>query len=255
MSLCVQSACRRSAMLATLLLAASLLSAAPIQAQTTPTNQDPLARYLYPMARPLSSPPVRIDVSDAPQTQAWAEHAQQLVTDWFPLICRFLATQDFRPPRTVTLVFKKDLEVPAYTAGSTITINGKWVTDHPDDFGMVIHELTHVIQAYPDKGDKPGWLVEGIADYIRFYRYEPDVSRPRVNPQKATYHDAYRTTAAFLAWVMGRYDRSLVVRLDRALRNGTYSVDIFQQVTGKPVDALWTEFIQTLPPPVARRPQ
>ncbi|HLV81351.1 MAG TPA: basic secretory protein-like protein [Chthonomonadaceae bacterium] len=244
---------RRQPIAPAMLLLAILLCAAPVQAQNAPTDTDPLARYLYPMARPLPSPAVRIVVSDAPQTRAWAEHARQLVTDWFPLICRFLSTQDFRPPRTVTLVFKKDLQVPAYTAGSTITINGKWVTEHPDDFGMVIHELTHVIQAYPDKGDKPGWLVEGIADYIRFYRYEPDVPRPRINPQRATYHDAYRTTAAFLAWVMGRYDRTLVVRLDRALRTGTYSADMFQQVTGKSVDTLWAEFIQTLPPPVARR--
>ena len=32
-----------------------------------------------------------------------------------------------------------------------------------EHFGVVIHELTHVIQAYPAAGDKPGWLVEGIA--------------------------------------------------------------------------------------------
>jgi len=244
---------RHVVVFAGLMLAALSLSAMPIHAQAGTADQDPYARYLYPLSRPLPAPRVLINVSDAPQTRAWAEDARKLVAEWFPLICRFLATEDFRPPKTVTLVFKKDLNVPAYTAGDTITINGKWVTGHPDDFGMVIHELTHVIQAYPDKGDKPGWLVEGIADYIRFYRYEPDVPRPRVNPQRATYHDAYRTTAAFLAWVMGRYDRSLVVRLDRALRTGTYSVDIFQQVTGKSVDALWAEFIQTLPPPTTPR--
>ena len=41
--------------------------------------------------------------------------------------------------------------------------DAQWISDHPDDFGMVIHELIHVIQAYPAAGDKPGWLVEGIA--------------------------------------------------------------------------------------------
>jgi len=33
-------------------------------------------------------------------------------------------------------------------------------------FGMVIHELRHVVQSY-HRGNTPGWLTEGIADHIR----------------------------------------------------------------------------------------
>ena len=39
------------------------------------------------------------------------------------------------------------------------------------DEGILIHELTHVIQPY--SGGVPDWLSEGIADYTRWVRYEP----------------------------------------------------------------------------------
>lgn len=141
------------------------------------------------------------------------------------------------------MVFKPNIDAPAYTAGDEITINAGWIHDHPDDFGMVVHELTHIVQAYPSAGDKPGWLVEGIADYIRWWRYEPEAPRPHIDPQKSSYRDGYRTTGAFLAWLLQTYDKRLVHRLDQALRTGTYPEAIFQQVTGKPLDTLWAEFV------------
>lgn len=242
-----------SASLTGLALAVLLALAAPTWARDVTPTQNFYDHNLYPLSKPRRSPRVRIDIADAPETRVWAVHAQKLVVEWFPLITRFLATRDFKPPRAITLVFKRAIDPPAYANGDSITIKVPWITAHPDDLGMVIHELTHIIQAYPDQGDKPGWLVEGIADYIRFYRYEPDVPRPRINPQTATYHDAYRTTAAFLAWVTGRYDRGIVYKLDEALRKGAYSVNLFKEATGKPVDTLWAEFVQTLPAPAMQK--
>lgn len=225
---------------------------AVVAAAKTPDAPTPeyLAHQTYTLGKMLPPPVVTIDVSDAPETKAWAENAQKVVTQWFPLITPFLATQDWTPPKTLKLILKHENDAPAYTDSDGITISAQWITDHPDDFGMVIHELTHVVQSYPDKGDKPGWLVEGIADYIRFWRYEPDVPRPRIDPAKAKYTDAYRTTAAFIAWAQGKYDRSLILRLDGALRTGTYHDSLFETITGKPVDTLWTEFLKTVPPPI-----
>jgi len=54
--------------------------------------------------------------------------------------------------------------------------------------------------SYRGRGN-PGWLVEGIADYIRWFKSEPESQRPRPNPAKAKYTDSYRTTAAFLNYV------------------------------------------------------
>ena len=246
-----------AAALCTLALSSGVLRA--VQAQTPPAIPVPV-KDLYPLGRALPAPDVQIDVSDLPQARAWAEQARVLVIQWFPEVCQVLATDKFTPPKTLTLIFKKTLSVPAYTTGmgsdgAAISINGQWITAHPDDFGMVIHEMTHVIQGYPGhQYADAGWLVEGIADYIRFYRYEPDVPRRDVeprNPQKASYRDAYRTTASFLAYVTWKYDRGTVSKLDRALRAGTYNDDLWKTITGKDVDALWAEFVGTLPKPAS----
>ena len=61
-----------------------------------------------------------------------------------------------------------------------------------------------------------GWLVEGIADYIRFYHYEPQ-TKLTLNPRRASYKDGYRTTAMFLAWVEKNQEKGIVRKLNEAL--------------------------------------
>ena len=183
------------------------------------------------------------DIADAPNAVRWAEESRSLCEQWYPIVHRFLATEEWKVPKEIKLVFKKDLKVPAYASGNTIHVSAEWATKNPDDFGCVIHELTHVIQAYPNSRQKPGWLVEGIADYIRFWKYEPEVPRPHIDREKASYRDSYRTTAAFLAWITWKHDKRIVRRLDKALREGTYTDAIFGDVTGRSLDALWEEFV------------
>jgi hypothetical protein len=213
------------------------------EADDTPAH---FSRHLYPLAKAIPAPEVTIDVTDVPEARPWAEQAQALAREWFPLVTQLLATEKYTPPKTLKLTFKKELRVPAYASRDEITISGKWIASHPDDFGMVIHEMTHIIQSYPRGGNKPGWLVEGVADYIRWWRYEPESRRTPINPDKASYKDSYRTTAAFLAWAVGKYDRTLVRQLDEALRAGTYSDGLFEKAAGKTLEALWEEFVAPL---------
>jgi hypothetical protein len=207
------------------------------------TSRD-LDRYVYPLAKPIASPKITIDVSDAPASKKWAEVAANLAESWYPEICRLLSTQDFKPPREIKLIFRAKQDEPAYATGDQISVNAKWITDHPDDLGMIVHELTHLIQNYPRNKADVGWLVEGIADYIRWWRYEPEMKRSKIDPIKATYHDSYRTTAFWLAWVSKTYDRRLVPTLDLALRKGDDPMPIFKSLTRKDADRLWTEFIE-----------
>jgi hypothetical protein len=209
--------------------------------------QDNLDRFVYPLAKPRTAPTVTVDTSDAPEAASWAEAASGLARNWFPHICQLLATDKFTPPSEIRIVFKKSLNVPAYASGATLTINAKWVHDHPDDLGVIIHEMTHLIQAYPRSRQTPGWLVEGVADYIRWWRFEPEAPRTRIDPEKASYRDSYRTTAAFLAWITQRYDKRLVPRIDAAMRERRDPVPVFLELTGKSVDDLWTEFVAKLP--------
>lgn len=208
----------------------------------------PLLRHLYPLAPAKTGEPPKFvldtsDIADSADSVRWAEESKTLCEQWYPIIHRFLATEDWNVPPEIKLVFKKELKAPAYASGSSIHVSGDWIGKHPDDFGCVIHELTHVIQAYPGSRNKPGWLVEGIADYIRFWKYEPEVPRPRIDKEKASYKDSYRTTASFLAWITHKYDKRIVRKLDKALREGKYSDAIFGDVTGRSLDALWEEFV------------
>ena len=203
------------------------------------TDRLSLDRFIYPLARPIPTPKVVVDATDLPEAAPWGDAAKHLVELWFPTVTQLLATETFHVPKQIRLVIKKKIDAPAYTENDTITISGEWIAAHPNDLGMVIHELTHVVQQYHG-GNQPGWLVEGIADYVRWWRYEPDSPRPRLGPN-ATYHDSYRTTAAFLAWVSYHYNERLVPELDRAMRANHDPIPIFQQLTGKSPEDLWTE--------------
>lgn len=181
---------------------------------------------------------------EAPDLAPWAEKAQQLVDQWHPKIATLLASDGFTPPMTVKLFFEKNNKGVAGTLGSSVMISADWVRKHPDDFGMIIHELTHVIQSYPKY--RQIWLVEGIADYVRFFVFEPQTKLAPIDPAKASYRDGYRTTAQFLNWVSKTFDAALITKLNAALRESRYDDQLFVDYTGHSLDALWAEFVLSL---------
>jgi hypothetical protein len=185
-----------------------------------------------------------VDTNDAPDLKEWGNKAGTLCVEWMPKIAALLPSEGFEAPREVTLYFDPAMKGVAHAANGKITISAAFVREHPDDWGMVVHELTHVVQAYPPGG--PGWLVEGIADYIRIVKYEPDAPRPRLDAAKASYKDAYKTTAMFLEWTEKHHAPQLVVKMNAALRGGTYQDGLWKELTGKTVDELWELFVKTL---------
>jgi len=211
-------------------------------------TRESLQRYIYPLSKPIKSPKISIDVKDAPDMQAWGEAARDLATSWFPKLCELLSTESYHPPKKLRFVFRNKQDAPAYATGDEISFNATWIRAHPDDLGMVVHELTHIVQHYPDNKVDTGWLVEGIADYTRWWRYEPEAPRSKINFAKATYHDAYRTTAWFLAWSGQKYNLALVPTLDGKLRKGEDPMPVFEQLTGKTADVLWSEFAAATAP-------
>ncbi|MCL2349776.1 MAG: basic secretory family protein [Planctomycetaceae bacterium] len=186
---------------------------------------------------------IRPDVAEQEGIADWAEKARQLVVEWYPKMDRLLESDGFVPPKEVTLVFEK-MDGVAGTAGNVIHISADWIKKQPDDFGMVAHELVHVIQSYPRRTG-PGWVTEGIADYIRHAHYEPDAPMPRINPDRASYRDAYKTTAGFFIWIEKNYDKDFVKKLNVSMRDRTYQDDIFEKSTGKKLDDLWKEYADT----------
>ncbi len=208
----------------------------------TQSQTPDLSKWIYPTAPAIAAPKVTVDAKDAPDLKEWGAKAVKLATDWFPHVTQLLSTQNWKPAKTLRFVFRLKQDAPAWCSGNEISISAEWVRKHPDDFGMVIHEMTHFVQSYPDNKNDTGWLVEGIADYIRWWRFEPESPRSKINFEKATYHDAYRTTAYWLAWVAAKYNRGLVPALDLNLRNAEDPIPTFAKLTGKEPQALWDEF-------------
>lgn len=185
---------------------------------------------------------VVMDVSEVPELKEWSEQAEKLIREWHPKITEILAQEGYTPPQEVRVVFKKDMDGVAYTVRNQITIAGDWVKQHPEDTGMVIHELAHVIQQYRRGGRS--WMVEGIADYVRFFKYEPKTRLRGINPKRQNYSDSYRTSAQFIAWVEENHP-GFVQKTNAALRKGEFQNVLIREITGKSVEQLWTEFTES----------
>jgi hypothetical protein len=179
----------------------------------------------------------------SPALIAWSRRAEAQMESFWPDTDALLYSDGFIPPNMVNVVYRTGPGVTgiAATGGGVMTVNTAWCDQHPDDTPLTVHETAHVVQAYSSYD--PVWLVEGIADYIRWVKFEPEHFHPRINVQRATYHDAYQTTATFLAWCEIHYDSALVTKLNRAVRFGTYTNDLFKEYCGKDVDSLWSEFV------------
>lgn len=188
---------------------------------------------------------ISVDASEALDVAAWAKHAGELCAEWYPKISALLASDGFTPPKTVTLRFK-NMRGVAGTGGNEIGVSAEYVRRHTNDWGMVIHELTHVVQSYPPVAPEFGWMTEGIADYIRLAHFEPDVRPPRINPDRAKYTDSYKTTAAFLRWIEKAHDPAIVKKLNQSLREQKFKLELFKDYTGKTVDELWGEFTDSI---------
>jgi hypothetical protein len=174
----------------------------------------------------------------------WAGKASKLVTGYYPKFDKLLESDGYIPPKEVTLIFRK-MDGVAFSTGTSIVISADWIKHQPGDFGMVAHELVHIIQSYPRRTG-PGWVTEGIADYIRNAHYEPEAPMRRVNVDQAKYTDSYQVTAGFFIWIEKTYDKEFAKKLNIAMRERTYSNDLFEQSTGKNIDDLWKDYVEVL---------
>jgi hypothetical protein len=196
-------------------------------------SDPPIATFKYPVEFVL-------DVTDAPEMKAWIEKTARVCEHAYPMINEELKSDGYKPPTLVNMTLKKDYRGVAATGGSRITGSVKYFTDHPDDVGAMVHETVHVVQRYRTRNN-PGWLIEGVADYVRFFKYEPG-KIGRINPDRAKYDGSYRVTAAFLNYVTEKYDKELVRKLNKAMREGEYKEEIWKDFTKKSVQDLNDEW-------------
>jgi hypothetical protein len=180
-----------------------------------------------------------IDVSLAPV----AGKLTTLFYQCYPKLVERFENPKRPAPRSVQVVFKKGIKVPAYASGNTVTVSTEWLQRNPNDVGLLTHELTHVVQAYP-RGE-PGWLTEGIADYARqvYGPKDKDWALPARLTKRNSYKDSYRVTAKFLVWLEEKHPGS-VDKLHRKMQNREFVMEDFKTITGSTVDVLWDECLK-----------
>ena len=168
---------------------------------------------------------------------------QQMIEAFFTVYPR--QAKHFNPNTLQKVTFIID---PAYVgvaaAGNgAARYNPKWLRDHPEDIDVVTHEVMHIVQAYPD--GSPGWLTEGIADYVRYgYGVNNVKGNWKLPDYKAgqSYTNSYRIMARFLVWLEQNGHPRIVQELDKAARTGTYSPELWKQKTGNTLDELWASY-------------
>lgn len=142
---------------------------------------------------------IDIDTSQSPQLNNFASSLKQALIPWFPVISTELSSPNFTPPDNFAIRFDPNYNGIAQTSGNKIVGSVQYYASNQDDIGSMIHEMTHVIQSYKSC---PSWLIEGIADWIRYYKYEPS-SRMPSKPQSTDYYTlGYGISAYFLQYII-----------------------------------------------------
>lgn len=189
---------------------------------------------------------IKIDTAKAPELKVWAEQKlAPALAEWYPKIVTMLSGEGFKAPNSFSLVISPGKGVAA-TGGTRITANSSWLKNELDGeaVGALIHEEVHVIQQYGSRRNgsrPPNWLVEGIPDYIRFFKFEPQSHgadivwlRSRRNIE-LNYDKLYRISANFLDYVITHYDhdQKFLAKVNAACRDGSYTDEMWRDLTGK----------------------
>lgn len=197
-----------------------------------------------------------IDTTVAPDLTEWADQElRPVVLTWYPRLVAMLPSDGFVAATNITLRFRNDMGgTPASAGGRGINLNSDWFRGelNREAHGSVVHEMVHVVQAYgrarrtnSNAARTPGWVVEGIADYVRWFLYEPESKGAEItrrNLERASYDSSYRVTGNFLDWVARTHEPEILVKLNTAAREGRYQEQLWTKWTGNTVQELGDEW-------------
>ncbi len=142
-----------------------------------------------------------------PELAAFAKDAVTLCEQWYPKITEMLhGKEQPNPPEEIRIAFTDTGKLSGYVKGNAMYLSATEAKRPAKlDFrAVVIHELAHIVQGYPEddrcdgmrmfgcamKGGyyAPTWIKEGIADYVA-YTYYTGTNRPylQINAQGQLY--------------------------------------------------------------------
>ena len=180
--------------------------------------------------------------------EAWVERLRPKMMTWWPILAAALPSPGYTPTDRINLAFHPIRPgVPAATIGNRIIVDPAYVLAHlhnPDMFGMVGHEMVHVMQAYP--GHPASWLTEGIADYMRYYVLIPDDPGRAFDASTARFDAAYQPSAGLLDWVE-RAHPGAVRSVNAVMRQGADGPTELARLAGAPLETVWAAYLASHP--------
>jgi hypothetical protein len=167
----------------------------------------------------------------------------RMVEAFFTVYPRLATEYNANTRKEVTFFVDTAYTGVAEASHGRVRFSDDWLRLHPGDIDVVTHEVMHIVQSYPYNSG-PGWLTEGIADYVR-YRFGVDNpgggwALPNYSAAQH-YTNSYRVTARFLVWIESK-NQGAVKKLDGAMRSNTYTPALWKELTGKHIDELWTAY-------------
>ncbi|OXA45968.1 uncharacterized protein LOC110856575 [Folsomia candida] len=181
-----------------------------------------------------------------PRLKEYANKVKPIMQSWFPLLQNILTTPFSRQLDKLKVNFDPNSEhiAAAYYWEKRIEMRSSFVTENMDDTGVMIHELTHVVQN--PQGRCPGWVVEGFAEYTRRWHYEP---RTTANKPRASDHmnkiEPYLGDwlLAYLESVTGPPGKPYMYLINRKCQEGTWYDNFIKDMTGKSELEWWNQML------------
>ncbi|HSH55887.1 MAG TPA: ricin-type beta-trefoil lectin domain protein [Candidatus Limnocylindrales bacterium] len=188
-------------------------------------------------------PTITMDASLAPGYKGYMEEVlRPLLLDWYPVLGDYYAYPNYAPPTSFTVIADPNYTGVAQVEGTVIRFSTNYFKDErlASSPGAFMHEATHVIQRNQStRGNLPGWIVEGEADYTREHIYKDRA--PRVAYASETYLNGYSPGSNLLHYIQTKYSSTFIHDVNVAGAQGLYNENIFVQRTGKTIGQLWTE--------------
>ncbi|WP_254156904.1 basic secretory family protein [Chryseosolibacter indicus] len=168
----------------------------------------------------------------------------QLIDTFFEVYPLLTKTYNKHSIKEITFLIDTAYHGVAEAGGGVVRYSSAWFHKHPADIDVVTHEVMHIVQSYPgDAG--PGWITEGIADYVRYkFGLSNEVGGWRLPEFTSGHHysNSYRIAARFFVWLEKNEKKGIVKTIDEAMRNKTFTENIWKQETGKTLDELWKSY-------------
>lgn len=92
---------------------------------------------------------------------------ERFINTFFEVYPKLVKTYNTNSRRKVQFVVDTGYKGVAATSNGRVVFGAKYIKAKPGDIDVITHEVMHIVQDY-GRSVGPGWLTEGIADYVRY---------------------------------------------------------------------------------------